>query len=96
MLSKHERKINEDAYDRLKDTIKQDYPAGRFVAIHGAQIVADAANFFELESLLSSGGDDEALQSGAVCLPAERPLDDGAGYRPSRCLTAPAADTPDC
>jgi hypothetical protein len=46
------KKVEEAAYHRLKDWIKENYPAGRFVAVSAGKVVADAASFRELEALL--------------------------------------------
>ena len=46
------------AYRRLKGTINQTYPPGRYVAISGGQIVADSDRFAELDSLLKAQGRD--------------------------------------
>jgi hypothetical protein len=40
----------------LESSIKRDYPLGRFVAIDGGQIIADARTYRELENLLVSMG----------------------------------------
>jgi hypothetical protein len=55
-----ERVLNQDAYRRLKDMIGRTYGQGRFVAISGGQIVADADQFDELRSLLKALGKDPA------------------------------------
>lgn len=49
-----ERQLNQAAYRQLCDSIKQTYPLGRFVAISGGQIVADAEGFKELRAVLDS------------------------------------------
>ncbi|MCI0738000.1 MAG: hypothetical protein L0Y72_03075 [Gemmataceae bacterium] len=46
-----ERKINHDAYRRLKAELAKKYHRGRFVAISNGEIVADSA---EIESLRSN------------------------------------------
>jgi hypothetical protein len=51
-----ERQLNQDAYHQLRGFIQQTYPAGRFVAISGGKIVADAARFDELNALLHQMG----------------------------------------
>ncbi len=58
-----ERAANHAAYHRLKDAIARAYKPGRFVAIVGGQIVADADGFDELRSRLMAVGKDstEAL-----------------------------------
>jgi hypothetical protein len=53
-----ERQVNQAAYRQLRDYIQQTYPTGRFLAISGGQIVADAARFEELNSLLHQMGND--------------------------------------
>ncbi len=55
-----DRAANHAAYRRLKDAIARDYKRGRFVAIAGGQIVADADGFDELRSLLAAAGKDSA------------------------------------
>jgi hypothetical protein len=44
--SKHE--LNETAYRRLKESIRQRFPAGHFVAIADGQIIADAGSLADL------------------------------------------------
>ena len=56
MDANQERAVNEAAYRRLKPTIDQTYPKGRFVAIHEGQIVGDAATFRELDEALNARG----------------------------------------
>jgi hypothetical protein len=51
-----ERQINQAAYRQLHNFIQQSYPPGRFLAISGGQIVADAGRFEELNSLLHQKG----------------------------------------
>jgi hypothetical protein len=55
--------LNQAAYRRLKDTIDRGYAPGRFVAIAGGQVVADAARLEEIRSLVAAKGHDptEAL-----------------------------------
>jgi hypothetical protein len=50
--------LNEAAYRRLEESMKHQYPYGQFVAFMGGQIVADAADFDELDSLLLAKGKD--------------------------------------
>jgi hypothetical protein len=50
------RQQNHAAYRRLKTVIATSYPAGRFVAIFGGQIVADAGAFEEIRSRLIEQG----------------------------------------
>ena len=56
MSMNQERQLNHAAYRRLRDTINQSYPAGRFVAIAKGQIVADADSFNELDRVLCNMG----------------------------------------
>ena len=58
MTMNQERELNHAAYRQLRDTIKQTYRPGRFVAISGGQIVADAAGFEELHAMLHDIGND--------------------------------------
>ena len=58
MKRKKKRDVDQEAYRRLKKKIKQTYPPGRFVAIHGGKIVADAKDFDELDRLLEKMGID--------------------------------------
>jgi hypothetical protein len=51
-----ERQLNQAAYRQLAGIIQQNYPRGRFVAISGGKIVADAACFEDLDSLLQRMG----------------------------------------
>jgi hypothetical protein len=64
-----ERQLNQTAFRRLKGQIDGVYPVGRFVAIAGGQIVADAARFADLDSKLASMGnhsrDALVVQAGA-------------------------------
>lgn len=52
------RAANQVAYRRLRETIKQGFPFGRFVAILGGRIVADAASFEELRAAIREQGQD--------------------------------------
>lgn len=52
MDTSSERELNEAAYRQLKDTIAKTYPYGRFVAIAGGRVVADAENLRKLQALL--------------------------------------------
>jgi hypothetical protein len=56
MNTTQQSQVNQAAYARLRDSIKQKYPAGRFVAIFNGQIVADAASFEDLDVLLHRSG----------------------------------------
>jgi hypothetical protein len=58
MGSMPEREQNQAAFRRLKPLIDQTYPQGRFLAIHGGAIVADAASFDALTTLLRARGQD--------------------------------------
>jgi hypothetical protein len=51
-----ERQLNQNAFRQLRTFIQETYPAGRFLAISGGKIVADAARFDELNSLLHQMG----------------------------------------
>lgn len=53
-----ERQCNQAAFRQLSGFIKQNYQPGRFVAIAGGKIIADAANFDELDSILKALGQD--------------------------------------
>jgi len=69
MTSAEERQLNQAAYRRLHDLIQQNYPPGRFLAISGGQIVADAGSFDELRNALTRMGKKSAqvliVQAGA-------------------------------
>jgi hypothetical protein len=56
MNSAQQRHANEAAYRQLRESISKSYPAGRFVAISEGKIVADAASFEELDSILDRLG----------------------------------------
>ena len=47
-----ERERNQTAFRQLSGFIQKTYPPGRFVAIAGGKIVADAASFQDLHALL--------------------------------------------
>jgi hypothetical protein len=53
-----ECQLNHAAYRQLRDSINQRYPSGRYVAIAGGQIVADAEGFRELRAILVTLGKD--------------------------------------
>lgn len=55
-----ERQRNHAAFRQLKDSIQESYPPGRFVAISGGQIVADAGCLAELRTAIKSMGKDPA------------------------------------
>jgi hypothetical protein len=56
MNPESEHDVNQAAYRRLKDRIRDSYPAGRFVAIAEGQIVCDADSFPHLDGELTSRG----------------------------------------
>lgn len=56
MLYEAEYAVNQAAYVRLKAEIDASYPKGRFVALGGGQIVADAATIDELLTTLTRLG----------------------------------------
>ncbi len=55
-----ERVQDQAAYRRLRDRIKETFPPGRFIAISGGQIVADAERFTDLRKTLAGMGKDPA------------------------------------
>jgi hypothetical protein len=55
-----ERARNQAAYRRLKESLDQKYPPGRFLALVGGRVIADADSFEELRSRLTAGGHDPA------------------------------------
>jgi hypothetical protein len=54
--STEQGEVNRAAYGRLRERINREFSADRFVAISMGKIVADAASFSELNSLLHSMG----------------------------------------
>jgi len=56
MDNAQERQINQASYRRLREWINKNYAAGRYLAISGGQIVADATDFDALQSVLSAMG----------------------------------------
>ena len=56
-----ESELNESAYRRMEEHVKQEYPHGQFVAFMDGKIVADAADFDELKSKLKASGKDPSL-----------------------------------
>lgn len=58
MNTDDEKELNRAAYRRLSDAINHRYQRGRYVAIAGGEIIADAAQFGELESSLHAIGRD--------------------------------------
>jgi hypothetical protein len=69
MKSVEERQVNQTAFRQLIGPIQTNYAPGRFVAISGGRIVADAARFDELNSILRQlgldGPDVLVVQAGA-------------------------------
>lgn len=69
MDTTQERVLNQEAYRRLKEQIARTYGKGRFVALSGGAVVADAERFDELRTLLRAKGEDPAkvliVQAGA-------------------------------
>jgi len=55
-----EQRVNEAAYRRLKEEINQTYAPGRFVAIAGGQVAADAESMDRLLVLLKERGKNSA------------------------------------
>jgi hypothetical protein len=53
-----QHQANQAAYRRLKNSLAQDYPAGRFVAIADGRVVADAERLDVLHSALKAMGKD--------------------------------------
>src|SRR5258708_207939 len=53
-----EHDLNQTAYRRMQDAINKKYAYGRFVAIVGGQVVADAGEFDELHAILKAAGND--------------------------------------
>ena len=51
-----ERALNQAAYRQLRPLIDTTYPPGRFLAISGGKIVADADRFGELHTILHQMG----------------------------------------
>jgi hypothetical protein len=51
-----ERQINQATYRQLRSFIQQTYPPGRYLAISGGKVIADAARFEELNSILDQMG----------------------------------------
>jgi hypothetical protein len=56
MSAEQERQADQAAYRRLKDKLAQSYPAGRYLAIVGRQVVADADRFQEIRATLLNQG----------------------------------------
>jgi hypothetical protein len=53
-----ERQRNQVAFRQMKELLGRAYPAGRFVAISGGQVVADADRLDDLQSLVRQQGGD--------------------------------------
>jgi hypothetical protein len=53
-----ETELNNAAFRRLEESIKATYPSGQFVAFVGGEIVADGADFDELDAKLVAAGKD--------------------------------------
>ena len=53
-----ETELNEAAYRRMEEAIKDRYPFGQFVAIAGGEIVGDANDFLTLHKALKDTGRD--------------------------------------
>ncbi len=51
-----QRQMNHAAYQGLKEFIRTTYPTGRFVAIDGGKIIADAATFREVDEIILQMG----------------------------------------
>jgi hypothetical protein len=58
MNDQDERTVNEAAYRRLKEVIRQTYPRGRFVALAGGDVIADAGSIEDLHAALEALGKD--------------------------------------
>jgi hypothetical protein len=56
----NERQKNQAAFRQLKSFIQNQYPFGRYLAIAGGKIVADAGGFEELNAVLHNLGYDSA------------------------------------
>jgi hypothetical protein len=56
MKPESELDVNQAAYRRLKDSIRDHYPRGRFVALAGGQIVYDADTFSEVFKEVTARG----------------------------------------
>ena len=51
-----DRQVNQTAFPQLRSVIQKTYPPGRFVAISEGRIIADAAQFEELNAILHRMG----------------------------------------
>jgi hypothetical protein len=56
MHSTEERQLNQATYRQMKSFIDKTYPRGRFLAISEGKLIADAARFEELNSILHQMG----------------------------------------
>ena len=56
MKPDNEYDVNQTAYRRLKDSIRDCYPPGRFVALAGGQIICDADTFPEVFKEVTARG----------------------------------------
>ena len=57
-MNPEERRLNHEAFRRMREWINQAHAPGRYLAISGGQIIADAAHFRELRTLLETRGMD--------------------------------------
>lgn len=48
--------LNQVAYRQMRDFIRENYPPGRFVAIAGGKVVADAGSFRDVDVMLNQMG----------------------------------------
>jgi hypothetical protein len=55
-MRRKEHALNEAAFRRLEEKIKQTYAHGQYVALLGGEIVADASQFDELQEKLKLAG----------------------------------------
>jgi hypothetical protein len=60
MKSTERQQENQAAFRRLKPVIDHSYAPGRFVAIEGGKVIADAASLDELTLALKAIGQDSA------------------------------------
>jgi hypothetical protein len=58
MVQLNETSKNQLTYERLKDTIRQSYPKGSFVAIADDRVIGTASSFRDLEQFLRTQGKD--------------------------------------
>jgi hypothetical protein len=57
-MASEESKLNDAAFRRMEDSLAKTYPRGQFVAFMSGEIVADAADFDELQAKLKAAGKD--------------------------------------